>query len=190
MPTIRRLNTWCVMSQALFRSTLSPRCQPFLYLSTALVGGIVVDRWIEPTGLVVAAAALVSVIGPITLLLGKRDASATVALLLGFGAVGALLSHTERAKVTPSRLESLFESKVISPDDPVELTGTLAGPPEPAPGMFYIDIAAEQLRVGDQPILASGHARLVISPSGEQARTEFITSHSRLWISHPRAGKA
>ena len=53
------------------------------------------------------------------------------------------------------------------------MTGTLAAPPEPAPGMFYIDLAAERLRVGDETILASGHARLVISPSGAEAQSEF-----------------
>jgi len=161
------------MSQVLFRSTLSPRCQPFLYLSAAFVGGILVDQWIEPTRLTVAALALVSVVASVTLLLGKRDAGATVAFLLSFAAAGALLSLTERTEATASRLESLYDSKVISPDDPVELTGTLAAPPEPAPDMFYLDLAAEQLRVRDEVILASGHARLVISPSGSEAQKEF-----------------
>jgi competence protein ComEC len=161
------------MSQVLFRSTLSPRCQPFLYLSAALAGGILVDRWIEPTGVTVAALALVSVVASATLLLGKKDAGATVAFLLSFAAAGALLSLTERIEATASRLESLYDSKVISPDDPVELTGTLAAPPEPAPGMFYLDLAAEQLRVRDETMLASGHARLVISPSGDEAQKEF-----------------
>jgi len=161
------------MSQVLLRSTLSPRRQPFLYLTATLVGGILVDRWIEPTGVSVAALAVVSVVAAATLLLGKKDAGATLTLMIGFAAAGALLSLTERTDATASRLESLYDSRVISPDDPVELTGTLAAPPEPAPGMFYMDLAAEQLRVRDEVMLVSGHARLVISPSGDEAQTEF-----------------
>lgn len=161
------------MPQVLFRSTLSPSCQPFLYLSTALVGGILVDRWIEPTGVIVASLALASVGASLTLLLAKRDTGATVAFLLSFAAAGALLSLTERSDATASRLESLYDSKVISPDDPVELTGTLAAPPEPAPGMFYMDLAAERLRVRDEVMLVSGHARLLISPTGDEAQEEL-----------------
>ncbi|HLF83312.1 MAG TPA: DUF4131 domain-containing protein, partial [Blastocatellia bacterium] len=144
-----------------------------MYLSTALVGGILVDRWIEPTSVIVAALALASVGASLTLLLAKRDTGATVAFLLSFAAAGALLSLTERSDATTSRLESLYDSKVISPDDPVELTGTLAAPPEPAPGMFYVDLAAERLRVRDEVMLVSGHARLLISPFGDEAQEEL-----------------
>ena len=163
----------CVMSQDLFRSTLSPRRQPFLCLSAALVGGILVDRWIEPPRLIVSALALASVIVSIKLLVSKIDRASTIGLMIGFAAAGALLSLTERTRDTTSRLETLYESKVISPDDPVELTGTLGAPPEPAPGIFYLDLAAEQLRVRDQVMPANGHARLMISPSGDAARKDF-----------------
>ena len=110
--------------------------------------------------------ALISVLAAVKLVVSRKDAASTVVLMIGFGAAGALLSLTERTTDTASRLERLYESRVISPDDPVELTGTLAAPPEPAPGMFYVDLAAENIRVRDEPMLASGHARLMISPSG------------------------
>ena len=161
------------MAQVLFRSTLSPRCQPFLYLSAALVGGILFDRWIEPAVALVAAAALVCVVASATLVLAKKDLAATVLILLSFAAAGGLLSLIERTEATASRLQSLYESKVISSDDPVELTGTLAAPPEPAPGMFYLDLASEQLRVRDEVTPVSGHARLAILPSSDEAQTEF-----------------
>jgi competence protein ComEC len=162
-----------LMSQVLFRTTLSPRWQPFLYLSAALVGGILVDRWIEPRAGIVVVLALISSGASILFLPGERSARTVVALLIGFGAVGALLSLRERTNTAPSRLESLYESRVIGPDDPVELTGTLAAPPEPAPGAYYLDIAAEQLRVRDEVIAASGHARLMMSLSGNQPRSDF-----------------
>ncbi|HSE35971.1 MAG TPA: ComEC/Rec2 family competence protein, partial [Blastocatellia bacterium] len=161
------------MSQVLFRTTLSPRWQPFLYLSAALVGGILVDRWIEPRAAIVVVLALISSAASILFLPGKRSARTVVALLIGFAAAGALLSLRERTNTAPSRLESLYDSGVIDPDDPVELTGILAAPPEPAPGAYYLDLVAEQLRVRDDFVAASGRARLMISLSGEQARSEF-----------------
>lgn len=109
------------------------------------------------------------------LLIGKIDTAATVALLIGFAAAGALLSLTERTKETASRLEGLYKSKVISPDESVELTGTLAVPPEPAPGVYYLDLAAEQLRVRDDVMIVSGHARLMISLPDADARKEFAS---------------
>lgn len=109
------------------------------------------------------------------LLIGRRDAAATVALIIGFAAAGDLLSLTERTKETGSTLESLYKSKIISPDDPVELTGTLATPPEPAPGVYYLDLAAEQLRLSDDVMIVRGHARLMISLPDDDARKKFAS---------------
>ena len=161
------------MPQVRFQSTLSPRRQPFLYLSAALVAGILADRGTQLARSAVMAISLAAIAASVTFLLGRRGAAATVTLVVGFAAAGALLSLTERTGVAASRLDRLYEARVIGPDDPVELTGALAAPPEPAPGAFYLDVAAEQLRVKDETLFAGGHARLVISPSGDEAREEF-----------------
>lgn len=161
------------MSQVRFRSNLSSHWQPFLYLCASLVAGILFDRWIEPRLGIVVGLAVISAAGSVLFLLGKRNSRACLALLIGFAAAGALLSFRERTNTTASRLERLYESRVIGPDDPVELTGILAAPPEPAPGAYYLDLSAEQLRVRDEVIAASGHARLMLSLTGEQARSEF-----------------
>ncbi len=162
-----------LMSQALYRSSLSPSRQPFLYLSNALVAGILVDRWLEPSRLLVTALTRVCVAASVKLLISKRDSGCTVALMISFAFAGALLSLIERTKNTSSRLESLYESKIINPDDPVELVGTLAAPPEPAPGAYYLDLDSEQLRMMDQVMFVGGHARLMVSLSGKEAREEF-----------------
>ena len=161
------------MTQVLLQSTLSPRRQPFLYLSAAFVGGILVDRWIEPSRLMVTALALISVVASIKLLVSKKDAAATITLMISFAAAGVLGSLAERTKDTSLGLGSLYQSKVISPDDPVELTGTLVAPPEPAPGIYYLDVEAESVRVNDEEMPASGHARLMISPLDAEAQNEF-----------------
>ena len=61
------------MPQVPFRSTLSPRCQPFLYLATALVAGIVIDRWVEPRAPVIATFALVFVTAFLALFVRKKS---------------------------------------------------------------------------------------------------------------------
>ena len=161
------------MSQVPHRSTLTPRRQPFLYLAAALVAGILIDRWIAPPVAIITGLWLLSAATCALLLLRKRNGWSAVALLTGFVAGGGLLSSLDRTNISVTRLEYLYESNVINSDDAVELTGTLAAPPEPSPTAFYLDIAAEQLRAGDQLIPACGHARLVVSMSYSEAKAEF-----------------
>jgi competence protein ComEC len=161
------------MSQDRSRPIFSPARQPFLYLMAALMAGVLVDRWIEPARLILTTLAVVSVVTSIKLVLGKKKAAATVALLISFTAAGAVLSRAERTSKSASRLESLYESRVISPDDPVELTGTLATPPEPAPLAYFLEVDARSIRVRDQIVPATGRVRLMISPSDDESRTEF-----------------
>ncbi|MEK6410975.1 MAG: ComEC/Rec2 family competence protein [Acidobacteriota bacterium] len=161
------------MSQVFFRSTLTPRCQPFLYLTAALVVGILVDRCLEPPRLIVTASTLFFAAASIKLVLSKKETSAGVALMIGFAFGGALLSLAERTSHTAARLDRLFESKVISPDDPVELTGTLAAPPEPAPGAYYLDLDAQEIRVRGHAMAAAGRARLILSTASGESQSEF-----------------
>lgn len=161
------------MSQVIFRSTLTPRCQPFLYLTAALVLGILVDRRLEPPRLIVTAFTLFFVAASIRLVLSKKETSAAVALIIGFAFAGALLSLGERTSHSAARLDRLFESKVISPDDPVELTGILAAPPEPGPGVYYLDLNAQEVRVRGGAMAAAGRARLILSTASGESQSEF-----------------
>ena len=115
-------------------SNLSPCRQPFLYLTVALVTGVLVDRWIEPAPLYGAVIAVVSIAVAIKFVVSTKNAAATLALLASFAAMGALLSVCERVSPQDSRLKRLFDEQIITPDDAAELTGTLLVPPEPAPG--------------------------------------------------------
>ncbi|MGA9771327.1 MAG: ComEC/Rec2 family competence protein [Blastocatellia bacterium] len=162
-------------------SNLSPRRQPFLYLTAALVAGILFDRWLEPAPLCAALIGLVSIAVATRFVVGTKSgnaksggtksAAATLALLAGFAAVGALLSQSERVSPTDSRLKRLFDERIITPDEAVELTGVLLAPPEPAPAARFLDVEAESVRAGGEDISASGCARLMISlPDGEAER--------------------
>jgi competence protein ComEC len=142
-------------------------------MAATFLAGILADRWVEPSRLIVTTLAVISVAISIRLVLGKREAAATVGLLISFAAAGSLLSRAERTSKTASSLESLYESKVISAGDPVELAGVLGAPPEPAPIAYYLDVDARSMRVRDELMPATGRVRLMISLSDDEARTEF-----------------
>ena len=154
-------------------SNLSPCRQPFLYLTVALVTGILVDRWIEPAPLYEALIAIASIAVAIKFVVNKKSAAATLALLVSFAAMGALLSERERVSPADSRLKRLFDERIITPDDAVELTGTLLVPPEPAPEARFLDVEAESVRVRGEDMRASGVARLMISLSDSEATNQF-----------------
>ncbi len=98
--------------------------------------------------------------------------AAGVALLLSCAMAGALLSLQDQT-ISRSRLKRLFDVHTITPDSPVELEGVLRTPPEPAPEIYYLNVEAERVRVGDQDIDASGFARLMISVVDEHAGRAF-----------------
>jgi competence protein ComEC len=160
------------VSQAFPQSTFSPTRQPFLYLTAALVAGILVDRSTQPPRLADIAVGLATLVATIILLRTNRHAYAAVALTISFALAGCLLSLAERTSVGTGRLLRLYESNVINSDDPVELTGTLVVPPEPAPKAHYLDTEAESIRLRGDTILATGRARLMISTDG-QSEEEF-----------------
>ena len=66
------------MSQPGPPSNFSPQRQPFLYLTAALVAGILVDRYIEPPRMIVAVLTLVCVAASVKLVLAKRAAAGPI----------------------------------------------------------------------------------------------------------------
>jgi competence protein ComEC len=144
-------------------SSFLPRRQPFFYLTTALIGGIVADRFFAPAGWLVTCLLISSLTISIACILRKKAMSATLALLFGFLCVGGLLAQAERKEVKDSRLSRLFEARNIISGEPVELTGVLVAPPEPAPEAYYLDVEAQSIRTADETVAATGRARLILA---------------------------
>jgi competence protein ComEC len=152
-------------------SGLLPHRQPFLYLTAALVIGILLERAGGPFQSVAWLFAGTFFVFAITLVIaGNRTASA--ALMVSMTCAGALLSQQDRA-VAPSRLKTLFEKHTITADRPIELEGTLRTPPEPAPNVSYLDLEAQAIRIGDQVIPATGGVRLAVSLREPETNREF-----------------
>jgi competence protein ComEC len=156
-----------------FLSALAVRRQPFLYLAAALVTGILFDRWLEAPRWLVAPAAIAAVALTAGFVFVKKATPAMLTLLVSLVLSGAWLSLQQRESVQPTRLKRLLEMSVIRADDPVELTGVLLAPPEPAPGAFFLDLEAESLRARGATLKATGVARLFISHGDEEAADEF-----------------
>lgn len=146
------------------------RSQPFLYITGALITGIVLDRWLGLSAAAGTAAAASSLLISAAAIVKRNTTAAGLALVVGFVFSGAALSGLERTNMHPLRLKRLFEQHVISPDDPVRLTGVLVRPPEPSPTAWYIDLRAEQVEVAGEASPAVGCVRLILprsSPAGE-----------------------
>lgn len=162
------------MTQDRRKTTFTAARQPFLYLATALLSGILIDRGAEPPRVAVIALLVTSLTTWIGLIIGRKLMYAGLVLLFSFAAAGALLSRTERTSSSPSRLAKLYESQIINADDPVELTGVLVAPPEPAPSSYYLDVDAQRIRVHDEVRPATGRVRLMISLfANDDVRAEF-----------------
>src|SRR5262245_48756642 len=84
-------------------SRLAPARQPFLYLTTALVCGILVDHWLMPSACLIWPLLAVAVAFAVWLVIGRRSTQATVVLLTSFALAGALLARAERLDVAQSR---------------------------------------------------------------------------------------
>jgi competence protein ComEC len=155
------------------RSSLLPRRQPFFYLTMVLLAGILAQRFFTPAPwlmlLLLTSSGLISVVG----ILRKAALVVTLALLTGFFAIGALLAHTEGRVPPDSRLSRLFAAGTISAVEPVELTGTLLAPPEPAPDACYLDVEAEEIRTPAASLPASGRARLIVAFADAQSLADF-----------------
>lgn len=152
---------------------LAPARQPFLYLTAAFVISILVDRWLALSLGVTLPLIVIFITLAVWFVIRHRNVAATLALLASFAVAGALFSRTERTSVDHARLKRLFDAQVITSDDPVELTGTLVMPPEPAPQARYLDVAAESLRADNETLAVTGSVRLMIRLADDDVMGEF-----------------
>jgi competence protein ComEC len=158
---------------ALPETGLSPCRQPFVYVAGSLVAGILVERYTQPSGQTVGLLMSGGVLAAIYFVLRRRNWPATICLLAAAFTAGAALSLADRTSVTPDRLISLYRAGVIRAGDPVEISGVLASPPEPAPEAYYIDLDCESLIASGRLYFASGRARLLVHVDGEDAKSQF-----------------
>ena len=102
---------------------------PLAQLAAAFCGGILLSNT-EPPLHFLAVCALFTTVGCTLLLLLRRPTPATFFLFLAFVFAGSTLAALECRPSGQNRLKRLLDERVITPGDPVEVTGVLQQNPE------------------------------------------------------------
>jgi competence protein ComEC len=146
---------------------------PLALLALSLAGGIASARLLGlallpslPAGALCSTLALLCFVR-------RRMSAATLLLAIAFFCVGAVLYGVEKRGVRANRVERLFKDGMIASGDAVEVEGTLASAPEPAPGSFYLTLRVEKLRLKENERDASGTVRLAAAVENVAAREEY-----------------
>jgi competence protein ComEC len=158
-------------------STLSLQRQPFLFLSLALCAGILSDRLAHLPVSVPLILTFLAIVVALKSAPGANATAQTMSLLVCVVSLGCALSAVSRVSSGPSQLRDLYDQRLITPDEPIELTGVLNLPPEPAPGAYFLDLGVQSLQVSGETRPVTGRVRLTILIEDVQAAREFGSIH-------------
>jgi competence protein ComEC len=104
---------------------------------------------------------------------GNKSQFSTLFLLLTFAFSGSLLYEIEKHSISPNRLKTLFETKNIISNEPIEVEGILNGKPELAVGGFFLELSAEKIVSKGIEKNVSGKIRLFAPVSNKQTAEEY-----------------
>ena len=160
---------------ALPRSRFQP--SPLLLPTIAICGGIVFQHYYKLQSksiliTLISITILVTVLSAALLAIRKLVA-ASVLLILAFLCTGIVLAWCNDRAPAANRISRMCDEGFITPGDPVELTGTVKGEPEPAPQSFYLTLQAEQIRTKEFERAASGVVLLLARTGEQQVKTEY-----------------
>src|SRR6185503_9380763 len=156
---------------------------PLFVLAAATSLGILAGRYLTLSpksflvvGILLSACGMVL---SIALTAKRKIKPAGIFLIVAFFSTGALLSLIEERPIAPNRIARLYDTGAIAPGDPVEVTATVIGEPEPAPQSFYLNLQAEAINVKQREQTVSGTVLLVARTpdSGVVARYEALELH-------------
>lgn len=150
---------------------------PLLPLAVALCGGIVLQHYAQLNARSILIGLLTltlsATLACIAFLKKRKLLAAALMLLVVFFGTGILLVWlTERAPGA-NRISRLYDERLIAPGDPVELSGVVAGEPEPAPQSFYLTLRVERLRFRDSERPATGTVMLLARMATKELEAEY-----------------
>ncbi len=150
---------------------------PLALLLAALSAGILIAHFFPPSIKLLLVLTAGASLLPLWFLSNRnRNWPArwpTVLLALATLSAGAVLEAIEQRPAPASEIKSLLEKGVISPGDPVELTGVLIQQPEYTPDGFYLTVRAEKLRLGNIERQTSGIVQLLAPSSDPSVKMEY-----------------
>src|SRR6184192_1776121 len=150
---------------------------PLLVLAAAMAVGVFLGHYPVPKSQSVLIFSIAASTGfamlSIWLVRKKRLAPASVVLVGTFLLTGLTLSLIASRSVALNRISRMYEQGIIIAGDPVELTGTIEGQPEPAPESFYLKLRAEGIGFRGVELNASGTVLLLAHTRDRQVEKEF-----------------
>jgi competence protein ComEC len=103
----------------------------------------------------------------------NRLTAASIFLALAFFACGLVLAWFGNQPAPANRIARIYDDGVVGVGEPVELTGTVSGQPEPAPQSFYLTLSAERIRAKGIEYEAAGTVLLTARLSNDQLSNEY-----------------
>jgi len=148
--------------------------QPLLAIALSLATGILLDNAIENVKLAIALAGTALILLLFAIRIHQRvPGIAAIFLLFAFVCSGYVLAFVEHRSVSAHRIVRMLEEGVVTPRQPVELTGELQGEPESAPDGLYLDIKSEQIRSNGADRAVTGTVLLLAHLSDQSVRREY-----------------
>lgn len=150
---------------------------PLLTLAVSLSIGILLGHYLagqHRASFIIGIAFLISASMAAASYAVRRNLElATVFLTTAFLIAGMVLSLIENEPVASNRLSRMYDEGLLSIGEPVELTGTIEGQPEPAPQSFYLTLKAQRMRVKGIDSDVTGSVLLRARLATEQVKNEY-----------------
>ncbi|HKO60430.1 MAG TPA: DNA internalization-related competence protein ComEC/Rec2 [Pyrinomonadaceae bacterium] len=146
---------------------------PLAQLGAAFCGGILLSETRLSFGLVLAGALLGTLVCTLLLILDRIRAAA-VSLLLAFVFCGGTLGLLETRAIEPDRVKRLFQDHVITPGEPVEVTGVLQRNVEISWDALHVTINVERISAAGCERPATGVVALTAPISTDTHRLERL----------------
>ncbi len=146
---------------------------PLALVAASFAAGILCARLVSPSLFISVLSGSMATLLALAAFKQRRDALATVFILLVFACAGAAFAGVEGRGVGGERVRRLYEEGRVASGDPVEITGVVARAPEFAPDGFYLALGVERLRARGVDVLAAGTVELFAPVRDAGARDRY-----------------
>jgi len=167
---------------------------PLFILSVASAVGLLCARILTNNArtVFVVCGGLSAILGIFSILLlsGRRTTAAAACVVAAFVASGIALRLVDAHTRAQDRLSQFYEQGMIASGDPVELTGTIDGPPERAPDRIFLRLRSHTIRFQQREHDCSGTVLLTAHVADDQRRFEALElrqgAHIRVMVALER----
>jgi competence protein ComEC len=151
---------------------------PLFILSVASALGLLCARIVasHPRAVFLVCAGLSALAGIFSILLlrRRRTTAAAMCVVAAFVVSGIALGVVEANTRPRNRLSQFYEQGIVASGDPVELTGTVDGPPERAPDRIFLRLKSEKIRFQQREQNCSGKVLLTARARDDQRGFEAL----------------